>query len=444
MPESSRLVKAGAADPVFITNTDESMPLPAGAATQATLESILAALASVPVTRTDDFYSDAFQRLRVSNTDQRLDVEFIYNKQPLLFDEIVSGSGSAVHQANERHVKLLTGSIANGDGAGLYQHFYNPYTPGNSQFIAITGTLNGANLPGTASLFLRSSVTGSTVEETYSQSTWVGAVSGVNWQYSQIFLIDFQSLKIGRIRFALDRGGVAVPVKTIENDNERASGYWQLANAPVYWRVYNTAGSTVSEIGYGDAYNAVGFRFTTQAPSAQQFVNAICATVKSEGGGDLLNMPGYKFALGNGAALRTVAASYLPLFSVQLKTTFGAGVNRGVVFPQALSFQNDNPIYYQVLMNPTLTGANFSSVDANSLCNYDVSASALSGGRVIAAGYAGTGAARAAATAIALTGKAPLSVNYAGTVGDILTVAAIRTTATSSASGVSLEWKEVR
>lgn len=397
----------------------------------------------VPTTRDDDFLSDAFQRLRVSNTDQRLDVEFIYDKQPLLFDEITGGTGSVSHNANSRDVTLAVGGTGGTALAGLYQHFYNPYTPGNSQFIAITGTLNAANIAGTAAVYRRSKVTGTVVEEVIPQSSWLSATSGVNWNYSQIFLIDFQSLKVGRIRFALDRGGLAVPVATIENDNERLGGYWQTANAPVGWNIYNTATNTITEVFYGDADNSVGFRFTS-ALDASQSMRAICATVKSEGGGDLLDIAGYKFAVGNGTTLRTVAATLLPVLSIQLKTTFGAGTNRGIVFPQAVAFQVDNPIYYEVLVNASLTGASFASVDANSLCNFDVAASAVTGGRRIAAGYAASGAVRAGANQFTLTGKAPLSVNYAGTTGDILTIAAVRTTASSSATGAVLEWKEVR
>lgn len=398
---------------------------------------------SVTITRGDDFFSDAFQRLRVSNTNQRLDVEFLYDKQPLLFDEIVNAPGTATHNAQSRDVTLAIGGTSSSDVAGLYQHYYNPYTPGNSQFVAITGVLNGANLAGTASVFRRSYATSDVTEETISQSSWIGATSGVNWNYSQIFLIDFQSLKIGRIRFALDRGGIAVPVATMENDNERATGYWQMANAPVFWRIYNSGANVITEFGYGDQYNAVGWRYTATANSAQT-ARAICATVKSEGGGELLDIAGYKFGVGNGATTRTVTNAFLPVLSIQLKTTFGAGTNRGLVIPQSLSLQCDQPIYYEVRVNPTLTNSNFGTVSADSLCNFDVAASALSGGRVIAAGYASSGSTRAGATQIALIGKAPLSVNYAGTAGDILTVACIRTTTTSAATGAALEWKEVR
>lgn len=405
--------------------------------------SISGITATVPTTSVDDFYHDAFQRQRVSNTNQRFDAEFLYSKQPLQFDEILGGVGTSTWSANSRDITLAINGTALADAAGMYQHFYNPYTPGNSQFVAITGVLNGTNLSGTAALFLRSNVTGSVVETVYDQSTWLAATSGVNWNYSQIFLMDFQSLKVGRIRFALDRAGIAVPVKVIENDNARASGYWQLANAPTFWRIYNTATATVTEFGYGDASNAIGFRFTS-ALNATQTARAICTTVKSEGGGDLMDMPGFPFAASNGATTRTVAATMLPVLSIQIKTTFGTVPNRGLVVPISTSVLTDNPIYWEWRLNPTLTGASFTSVDANSITNFDVAATVVTGGRIIASGYSSAGGNKLASTDHGLTDKVPLSVNYAGTVGDILSFCAVRVGSSSASMGVALDWKEIR
>jgi hypothetical protein len=393
---------------------------------------------TIPTTRADDGYNDAFQRLRVSNTDQRFDAEFLYSKQPLLFDEIAAGAGVATHNAQSRDVTLATNGTALADGVGLFQHWYNPYTAGNSQEVIITGTLNEANLSsGTVQAFLRSSVTTDTTVET------VDITSAADWRYSQIFVIDFQSLKVGRIRFALDQSGLAVPVASIENDNERVGGYWQMANAPVYWKVYNTDSDSVTEFGYGDSSNAVGFIF--RAPiSAAHKARAICTTVKSEGGGDLLDIAGFPFSAGNGVTSRAVSTTLLPLVSIQLKTTFGAGTNRGIVIPTGFSIANDNPVFYQLIVNGTLTGASFASVDANSLCNVDVSASAITGGRVISSGYAGVGGTRSGASEKGITNKTPLSVNYVGTTGDILTLAAVRFGNTNAATGAALEWREVR
>ena len=393
----------------------------------------------VSTTRADDAYNDAFQRLRVSSPDTRFDVNFKYDKQPLIFDEIISGAGTATHNAAARDVTLAVGNATAGSRAGLCQHWYNVYTPGNSQFIILTGALNGAALSGgTVEYFLRSSVTGSVVEQT-------GTISAamMNPAFSQIFIIDFQSLDVGRIRFALDRDGLVMPLGEINNDNRRATAYWQSPSLPICFDTFNTATESVTEFRYGDEANAVGFRYRRPLNAAHT-ARAICATVKSEGGGGLLDLDGFPFAAANGATTKTVSTTLIPLLSAQLKTTFSSLPNRGLVLPQAYSITTDQPLYYEICINPTLTNANFASVDAQSLCNFDTAATAVTGGRVISSGYIGAGGQRAGGQEKGITSKIPLSVNYAGDVGDIITIAAVRVGPTNASAGVSLEWREIR
>ncbi len=64
--------------------------------------------------RADDFYNDAFQRLRVSAPDTRFDSEFLYDKQPLLFEEIIGGTGTAGDILTVAAVRMLTTSAATG------------------------------------------------------------------------------------------------------------------------------------------------------------------------------------------------------------------------------------------------------------------------------------------------------------------------------------------
>ena len=389
------------------------------------------------MTRADDFYNDAFQRLRVSDTDQRFDAEFKYDKAPLLFDDVSANGGSATFNANARQVDFATGGTATNIVAGLVQHWANPYTPGNSQFIAMTGIINGANLAGRAEVFLRSSVTGSVVEEIIEVTT-----SGMSWQYSQIFLMDFQSLKVGRIRFGLDMGGLAVKVAEIKNDNEKAFGYWQLADQPTYYKQYNTATYTYTEIGYGDSANAIGFRYRT-AVSGSQTMSAICCTVKSEGGGDVHDIAGVRSSFSNGVTKKTVAATMIPILSFQVKGTFNTYANKGIVFPTDLEIATDNPIYYEVRVNPTLTGASYVSVGNDSILNYDISSTAITGGRVVKAGYASTAGNKSFTTSTGILNKAPLGVSAAG-VGDIITICALRDGSVSARVGASMDFNEVR
>jgi len=392
---------------------------------------------TVTTSRADNMYNDAFQRLRISNTDQRFDAEFIYDLQPLIFDNISEGAGSVAHRPNSRDVLLAANNVLVGNSGGLRQNWHNPYTPGNSQFIAITGVINQANLAGTVNVFLRSSVTGAVVVQQ------IPINAAVAWQNSQILLMDFQSLKVGKIRFALDRGGLAEVIAVLTNDNIRAMGYWQSANLPIYWRVYNTAQNTITEMGYGDEANGIGIQFVSALNATQKMV-AICATVKSEGGGTLEQMAGIPFTAGNAALQKTVSSTLIPLFSIRVKTLFNGVINRGLVLPSVLEFLNDNPIYWEIRVNPALTGAAFASVSANSITEIDIAATTVVGGHVIASGYAGAGGSKAGASTKSLTDKIPLSLNALGTVGDILTVCAIRVGTVNATSGGIINLKEIR
>jgi hypothetical protein len=255
--------------------------------------------------------------------------------------------------------------------------------------------------------------------------------------------MDFQSLDVGRVRYALDMDGLVMELGQIANDNRRETAYWQNPNQPVCYEVVNTTTESVTEFRYGDRDNAIGFRFRVPT-DASHYARAICASVKSEGGGGLLDLDGFPFSAGNGATTKAVAATIIPLASIQLKTTFNSLINRGLILPQSYSIVTDQPLYYEIRVNPTLTGASFGSVDDSSIANVDVAATAITGGRVISSGYIGAGGQRAGGTEKSVTSKIPLSVNYTGTTGDILTICAVRVGAQSAAAGVSIEWREIR
>jgi hypothetical protein len=261
--------------------------------------------------------------------------------------------------------------------------------------------------------------------------------------FSQIFVMDFQSLDVGRVRFALDRDGLVLSLGEIVNDNLRATAYWQNPNLPICFDTYNTATESITEFRYGDAANAIGFRYRVPV-NATHYSRAICATVKSEGGGSLLELDGFPFAAANGATTKAVGATLIPLLSIQVKTTFNSIANRGIVLPQAYSFSTDQPLYYTITINPTLTNPTFNSVDLQSLCNFDVAATAITGGRVISSGYIGAGGQRAGGHEKGITSKIPLSLNYAGDAGDILTISAIRVGGQNAAAGCAVEWRELR
>lgn len=396
----------------------------------------------------DDLSLDAFGRFRVSNSNNRFDVEFIYDKQDDIVDEVTSGGATAVHNANSRDVILNIINANSGTAVALYGYDV-PYTPGNSQLINITGTLNNAAIAnGSASLFLRSTVSGATVETVYNQADWnINTVPDVNWAYSQILAMDFQSLKVGRIRFGLVRNGVSVLIHQIFNDNIRNTGFWQLPSLPVYWRIYNVDVNqvptyTYMEMGYGDTLNAIGLRY--QIPiNANATMRAICASVKSEDGKSIDDLPGFNRAVSRQNTPLAVSTTLIPVLSIRPAATFQGLANHALYIPTGYSILADNPLRYRILYHPTLTNAAWVAVDAtHSGMEYDVSATAVAGGVVIDEDYFATNRNSLNVLGGAL-GREELHLSRDGT-QDILTIAAIRTSTNNASTYAALKWKEIR
>lgn len=393
-------------------------------------------------TRKDDFFNDAFGRLRVSDPQTRFDCEFIYDKQPLLIDEVLSGGATAAHVANTRDITLAIINTTNATSGALYSHYDIPYTAGNSHLIDVTGVLDYANIGGgTAYVFVRTKVSGTVAETTYAQNTWDNATTGVNWNYSHILMMDLQSLKIGRIRFYLVQNGLPVKLKEVYNDNVRNSGYWQRPTLPVYWRIYNDSTYTYMEMGYGDDENGIGIRYRVTA-NASATMKAICATVKSEGGKGILELDGYSFGISNRTTAITVANTLIPVLSIRMASTFNSLTNRGLALVRGMDIAIDNPINLRVFYRPTLTNASWVSVDSNSFMEYDVSATAITGGTLIDDIPISTSRNVPASKENQL-GRTILSLGRTGT-SDILTIACVRTTSTSAATYAAFHWEEIR
>ena len=385
--------------------------------------------------------SDGFGRIRTSGTGQRLDVEFIYDKQPDFFDEITN-NGTVTHNPNSRDLTLALLDAVAGSYSLMRSHPV-PYTPGNSQMEDITSVLDLAGIGGgVAQVFLRSSVTGVVDETVVDQGAWSkNQAADADWTKSHIFQLDFQSLKVGLIRFVMVRKGGAVIVHEMDNDNKIDTGYWQMPSLPAYWRIYNDATYTYMECGYGDEANAIGFRYRITANAAAT-MRAICVTVKSEGGQDLVDMGGLPRTADNGVTPVTASTSLVPILSIRPGATFNGFANLGIAIPVAIDVETNNPIRLAVIHNATLTGAVWAAV-GDSMMESDVTATAITGGHEVDSGYVSSSAKNRATSAGSLLGKTVLWARNNGLTGS-LTVAAIRTGGTDAAILAALKWKEIR
>jgi hypothetical protein len=403
--------------------------------------------ASVPIIFGSEswFLFSEFGELRATNPANRSDTEFLFDTQPLLYDDVSSTDGVVTHQANSRDLLMTLSTTDPTAKAGVRKHYYVPYTPGSGQEIDLTGTLDDGGVGGgTAALFVRSNVSGTVSETVVAQSAWDTPSTDVDWGFSQIFRMSFQSLKVGRIQYSLVRDGVPIKVHEITNDNVRNTGYWQFATLPPYACVYNTTdGNSVSEIGYGDTDNGIGFRYTLAASTDLQ-MRYICETVKTQGGAEILDMPGYEFSASRGSTAKTVSTTDVAVISLRVADTFNSIKNTALYIPTGFDISTNNSVYYEIIYRGTpSTDVSWTAVDATySGMEYDVTANSVTGGIVVDSGYVST-ARNISDQASGLLERVIMARGHLGT-PDILTLKMRRAGGQDASVFASFKWKEIR
>ena len=365
---------------------------------------------------------DAFGRLRVANPYTLFDSQNRYQKDPQ-FSEALTGSATATYVANESSVDMAV-TTASGDKAVRQTFRVFPYQPGKSlqvlaTFVMNTGktnlrqrvgyfnTDNGVffQVSGTTNSFvLRTNTSGTPSDaRTVNQTDWNGdkldgtGASGLTLDVSkaQILYMDFEWLGVGSVRCGFIIDGAFIVCHTFNNANDIDKVYMTTAILPVRYEIENTG-----------------------AAASASTMTQICSTVISEGGYQQVSA----LTWARMTAVMVATTTFKPMVSIRLKSTaLGA-----VVIP---SVYNAIPIgsvldYEVVLMkNPTLTSASWTSLSTN--VEYDLSATALTGGTIVQQNYT-SGSNQGSGTASGGTDynfDIQLGVSLAGT-SDIYTLAA--------------------
>jgi len=383
---------------------------------------------------------DAFGRQRVSNPLTLFEVQHQYNEQPLLWDTVTASGGSITHLPNESAVSLDV-TTASGSLVRRQTFQYFRYQPGKSQLIILTGIL-GAGKTGVRQrigyfdasngvffeqdennlkIVRRTSTSASPVDVVVNQSSWnIDTADGngasgfdIDTSLAQIFVIDLQWLGVGKIRYGFETGNGIVYVHEDPNTNELTTPYMGTANLPITYEIENTSG-------------------TASNTSMKQ----ICTTVVSEGG---FLREGFPFSANNGTTPVSVGGSPLPVLSIRPKATFNSITNTARILPQDFSvFSDGGTLFYELVHAGSLTSPGWTSVDTNSIVEYDVSASAITGGRVIYSGYvsAGSPGKGSSGTDLGLFSRLPLLGSNA------LTIRVISITGPTNDVFSSLNWLE--
>ncbi len=398
-----------------------------------------------------DYQEDAYGRLRVSNPQTLFDSKMLFDDAPLFWDdqEVSGGSTTSAHSVNKAEVTIGVGTAA---GKRVRQTFIrHNYQPGKSQLVLMSGNLkasgggsgitanmgifdadNGIFLQqkdGIANAVLRSKVTGSVVNTTVPQESWnIDKLDGTgrsgiryNAQKSQLLLIDYEWLSVGRVRLALIVKGIPIYFHEFDNANVIAGAYMSTPNLPLRYSIENDGTGVASTVGQ------------------------VCSTVISEGGRDPLGV--LRWASTAGTPLVTDTDDLIfALIGIRLKSThLKAGVKIENI---ALQIQTASEFLEWVLiMNPTVADTFAYSDQTNSSVQIATGATAntVTGGIQFAGGFNETGnnPTGGANLLSAIDNARTLGSAIDGTVDEI--VLGIRPIAGSVALSVEggIKWREI-
>jgi hypothetical protein len=302
---------------------------------------------------------DAFGRWRVSNPEAVFDSKQLNTDQPFLWDD-QEVSGAATSSTFDSNKAATTMSVSNGTAGKRVRQTYefHNYQPGKSQFSFLTfGSLNATsgiikeagyfyendgifvrNTDGTTSVNLRSSVTGSPATDTKVQSEWNldtldgNGPSGVTLDpdNTEIFIIDFQYLGVGRVRVGFDIDGIAIYCHQFLNANNKPTVYMSSPNLPLRYSIENDGTGT------SDSFDH------------------ICSAVISEGGQQDKGLSRYISTEGNAIQANSSGTLYAAC-GIRLKSNHReATIKLKKITALTKGVQDD--FEWQLRLNPTITG----------------------------------------------------------------------------------------
>ena len=222
---------------------------------------------------------DAFDRIRVSQPETLFDSKQLFDNQPLFFDDQeVSGTGTtSSHNSNTASSTITVSS--NTEGKRVRQTFMRfNYQPGKSQLIFCTGTLsmegggtgikramgyfddnNGLFVQdneGVLQFVKRSNYTGTPVDIEVNQQDWNldnldgNGPSGITLDKtkSQILIIDFEWLGVGRVRMGFVVDGIIHYCHYFKHANNLAGVYMSTPNLPIRYEISNDGTGSESSL----------------------------------------------------------------------------------------------------------------------------------------------------------------------------------------------------
>jgi hypothetical protein len=386
---------------------------------------------------------DAFGRLRVSQPYTLFDSQNRYAIDNQFDTSTVTG-GSTTYLPNESSVRM---DVTTASGAEVVRQTFRsfPYQPGKGLLVLATfvmnttkanlrqrvgyfGTENGLYFevtgaaPGTKAFVMRTYVGGSVDNTTrrVEQSAWNGdkldgtGASGLTLDLTkpQILWMDFEWLGVGNVRCGFIINGQYIVCHTYQTANVTGTSvYMTTAILPVRYEITNTA-----------------------ATGSASYLKQICSTVLSEAGYEQTSIE-HVATMTSATAGSYITTTYKPLVSIKL----ASGSLGAVVIPYNVNFLPTTADNYQIALfkNGTLTSASYSAVASDANVEFDITASAITGGTLVYSEFltSKSGRSSLSGAAASFNFDLQLGASLAG-VSDVYSLCARTVTATGGGIGL--------
>lgn len=321
---------------------------------------------------------DAFARKRVSQPYTLFDSVLRYDKRSDVWNEVITGSASSVHNANQSSV-AMTVTTASGDSVMRRTRRRFPYQAGKSllsiqsfvgripasgiiQEVGLFDDNNGVMLraSGTTLQFVvRGKHSGSVTENVVNQDEWnIDTATWLDFSKANIFTTDLEWLGAGRVRCGFILDGEYYYCHEFLHANNIDSVYMTAAVLPQTYRIANHA--------------------TSPGGTMKQ----ICSTVASEGGyepyGEVYTIAPSIGSIVNTSGERIVAGIRM-----------ASGRTDNVIIPVKVDLitEDNTTIEWRLRRNPTTSGVTWTASN-NGRGNVETTSagSIASGGTIVNAG----------------------------------------------------------
>lgn len=399
--------------------------------------------------------TDAFGRLRVSQSKTIFDSKLLNaDDAPLFWQEAIE-SGSGITASTPTAAKpYVDFTSSNTTACKFTRQTYQRlnYQPGKSHSIFMTGVLelsgggtgvqrrigyfddnNGAffeSNAGTIGVTTRTNDSGTPADTTITQENWnLDKMDGTgpsqitaDFSKAQIFVIDFQWLSVGVVKFGLEINGLLCYIHEVRSANVLARPWSSSPNLPVRYQMITTGSSPVSSM------------------------RCICVAVMSEGGTD--SVGAIHYASTAGTAITTNSENTIfAIIGLRLKTD--KSHTTVDILKVAMQLQSASEyIEWLLIWNPTVAGT-FSYADiANSNCQRALGATenTVTNGVITDGGYLESGAAPGGGESLTISplNSLRLGINIAGDTPDTIVLCA-RPIGGVSAVDIegSITWREL-